>query len=69
MVVDGRRRATKFDGSAPGVMPPVAVSPGAVDLGPASHRKSVPIVGKSPASTEFLAGVNRLNLNAEEVCG
>jgi len=65
--VDGRRITAGFDGYAPGVMPPVAVSLGTFNLPPGAHRVSLMIIGKNPASTGFLAGVDRLTLTAVEV--
>jgi len=63
MEVDGQRSAAGFDGYAPGVMPPAAISLGSYTLQPGTRRLSLMIIGKNASSTGYLAGIDRLRLS------
>ncbi|MBM5811303.1 MAG: hypothetical protein FJ191_04965 [Gammaproteobacteria bacterium] len=60
--VDQHRVAASFDGYAPGVVGPVTVTLGTFAMRQGRRPVSLMITGRNPASTGFLAGVDRILL-------
>ncbi len=64
--VDGTKALLGFDGYTPSVSGPATVSLGTFTLQPGPRRVSLMITGKAPASSGWLAGVDRVRLRLME---
>jgi hypothetical protein len=60
--VDGRPSSFSFTGFQPKMMPPASYPVGTFFLSPGPRRVSLMITGRSPKSTGYLVGIDRIVL-------